>query len=168
MKRIVVLMLASALAIFGFTVTPAFAQSGHFVGTPTCTITATGLTCSGKGAGFGNEVDEAFLTATSVSAEWQCRNPGGKIAPGQGTELTNVTGEPVSITPSNGNITFEGVTLPAPPPPDPETACPNGNWTIDPTPLSLTFTGVELVFQFEGTTVLSESLGDFTFPTTTA
>src|SRR5215207_7419596 len=115
MLRIIGSIFSLSALLVALVASVAVAQNPHLFGTPECTITATGLSCSGKGAGFGNEVDEAFLTATSVSAEWQCRNPGGKIAPGQGTELTNVTGEPVSITPSNGNITFEGVTLPAPP-----------------------------------------------------
>jgi len=47
----------------------AFADSAHFIGTPTCTKSAdTGLTCSGKAAGLGNGPTVAFLTADSVSA----------------------------------------------------------------------------------------------------
>jgi len=40
--------------------------------------------------------------------------------------------------------------LPAPPPPEPDLVSPNGNWTVDAEPLSLTFFGVELHFEQAG------------------
>ncbi|XYI03073.1 hypothetical protein ACMHYB_26265 [Sorangium sp. So ce1128] len=142
--------------------TAASAQPGtgaHIVGELTIDKSlTTGLTVRGKGAGFGNAVTNAFLTADSVTAEWQCRNRGGNIAPGQGTELVAVTGPTQTITPKNGNIVFN-VTLPVPPRPDPDIACPNGNWTIDPTPLSLTYTNVVLHFEQNGEPVLTVPMG---------
>jgi hypothetical protein len=163
LRKFGIIAVLSLLAA-AFAAVPALAQPGsgaHIVGDVDCTVSATGLTCSGKGAGFGNAVTDAFLTADSITAEWQCRNPGGNIAPGQGTELVDVQGPTQTITPRNGQITFT-TTLPAPPPPDPDVACPNGNWTIDPTPLSLTFTGVSLNFEQAGVPVLTVPLGDFT------
>ncbi|WP_437872983.1 hypothetical protein [Sorangium sp. So ce363] len=140
--------------------TPANAQKpgAHIVGDLTIAKSlATGLTVEGTGAGFGNFVTDAFLTADRVVATWQCRNPGGNIAPGQGTELTDVVGEPQTIEPRAGRIEFN-VTLPVPPRPDPDIACPNGNWTIDPTPLSLTYFGVVLHFQQVIDNVVTEVL----------
>jgi hypothetical protein len=59
-----------------------------------------------------------------------------------------VVGEPQLIEPQGGHIDFSP-SLPAPPPPDPADVCPNPNWTVDAEPLSLTFIGVELVFEQE-------------------
>ena len=58
MKRVVVLMATLVLAIFGISVSPAFAQSGHFVGTPTCTDEGVTVECSGKVAGLGGTTFE--------------------------------------------------------------------------------------------------------------
>ena len=158
MRRIGIIGVLSMLLV-AFSASVALAQNPHIVGDLTISKSlTTGLTVSGKGAGFGNDVTGAFLTADSVSAEWQCRNPGGNIAPGQGTELVDVTGPTQQITPRNGQITFS-VNLPVPPAPDPDVACPNGNWTIDPTPLSLTYTNVVLHFQQDGVDVLTVELG---------
>ena len=158
----VVSLLVTALAAVPVLAAPG--TGAHIVGQlNVSTSLTTGLTVSGKGAGFGNSVTNAFLTADSVSATWQCRNPGGNIAPGQGTEQTNGTGPSQTITPRNGQITFS-TTLPVPSPPDAATACPNGNWTIDPTPLSITYTNVVLHFQQGGVDVLAVPLGTITVP----
>ena len=94
----------------------AFADSPHFIGTPTCTKSlTTGLTCSGKAAGLGNGPTAAFLTADSVSATYECVNKGGNVAPGQPVVLSDVTGPTQTITPHNGQITFSP-TLPPPTP----------------------------------------------------
>jgi hypothetical protein len=152
----IAVMAASAIAA-----TPALAQKpgAHIVGDLTITKSTSGLTVSGKGAGFGNTVTNAFLTAERVEAVFQCRNKGGNIAPGQGVELVDVTGPTQTITPSAGHIDFN-VSLPAPPPPDPDDVCPNGNWTVDAAPLSLTFIGVTLNFEQSGQEVLIVPLGD--------
>src|SRR5215218_2517499 len=158
MRKLGIIGVLSMLLV-AFSASVALAQNPHIVGDITTDKSlTTGLTVSGKGAGFGNDVTDAFLTADSVTAEWQCRNHGGNIAPGQGTELVDVTGPTQSITPRQGQITFS-VNLPVPAAPDPDVACPNGNWTIDSTPLSLTYTNVVLHFDQNGQEVLDVELG---------
>jgi hypothetical protein len=136
----------------------AFAESPHFIGTPTCTKSLTsGLTCSGKAAGLGNGPTEAFLTASSISATYDCVNKGGNVAPGQPVVLQNVTGPHQEITPHNGQITFSP-NIPPPQTPSSKTECPNGNWSVQIT--SLTYTGVVLhIQQPPGTDVLTFSFG---------
>jgi hypothetical protein len=156
-SRIIALlaMLGAALAM---SATPAFAESPHFIGTPTCTkSTSTGLTCSGKAAGLGNGPTAAFLTASSVTATYVCQNKGGNVAPGQPVVAQNVTGPTQNITPRNGQITFSP-NIPVPTPPSSATECPNGNWQVILT--SLTYTDVVLhIQQPPGTDVLTFSFG---------
>jgi hypothetical protein len=150
-------LLFALFLIAGFSLT-AFAQSPHFIGTPTCTKSlSTGLTCSGKAAGLGNGPTEAFLTASSETATFECVNHGGNVAPGQPIVTTGVTGPAQMITPHNGQITFSP-TIPPPPTPSAKTECPNGNWTVRIT--SLTYTDVVLhIQQPPGTDVLTMSFG---------
>jgi hypothetical protein len=161
MRRIAV---TSILALVVTTLLPATAQAdkpgAHLVGDVTTTLSTSGLTVSGKGAGFGGFVTEAFLAADEVHAMFQCRNTGGNVAPGQPSVMMHVVGEPQTITPREGQIAFS-VTLPAPPPPHPADVCPNGNWTVDPVPLMLMFFGVELHFEQNGDEILVVELGDF-------
>jgi len=152
--------IALLLALFligGFSLA-AFAQSPHFIGSPTCTKSvSTGLTCSGKAAGLGNGPTAAFLTADSVRATYECVNHGGNVAPGQPSVTQNVTGPQQTITPHNGQITFSP-TIPPPTPPSAKTECPNGNWTVRLT--SLTYTNVVLhIQQPPGTDVLTFAFG---------
>src|SRR5919197_3400435 len=124
--RLSILALVGAMAFAA----PAFAQSPHFIGTPTCTKSVTtGLTCSGKAAGLGNGPTAAFLTASSVSATYECVNKGGNVAPGQPVVTQDVTGPTQNITPRNGQITFSP-NIPVPPTPSARTECPNGNWSV--------------------------------------
>jgi hypothetical protein len=155
--RVIIPSLA-VLAAMAFAV-PAFAESPHFIGTPTCTKSvSTGLTCSGKAAGLGNGPTTAFLTATSVAATYECVNKGGNVAPGQPVVTQNVTGPTQNITPHNGQITFSP-TIPPPTAPSAATECPNGNWTVRLT--SLTYNDVVLhIQQPPGTDVLTFSFGD--------
>jgi hypothetical protein len=150
---ILVVIVAMAFAV------PAFAQSPHFIGTPTCSkSTTTGLTCSGKAAGLGNGPTFAFLTADSITANYECVNKGGNVAPGQPVVVQNVTGPTQTITPHNGQITFSP-TIPPPTPPSAATECPNGNWKVRLT--SLTYTNVTLhIQQPQGNDVLVFSFGD--------
>lgn len=152
------LIAIAAVAGFGVFAAYAFAESPHFIGTPTCTKSVTtGLTCSGKAAGLGNGPTEAFLTASSISATYECVNKGGNVAPGQPVVLQNVTGPSQTITPHNGQITFSP-NLPPPPTPSSKTECPNGNWTVNLT--SLTYNDVTLHLQQPpGTDVLVFSFG---------
>jgi len=137
----------------------AIADSAHFIGTPTCTKSlSTGLTCSGKAAGLGNGPTEAFLTADSVSATYECVNKGGNVAPGQPVVESSVTGPAQTITPHNGEISFSP-TIPPPPTPSAASQCPNGNWSVHLT--SLTYTNVVLhIQQPPGTDVLTRSFGN--------
>jgi len=137
----------------------AFADSAHFIGTPTCTKSlSTGLTCSGKAAGLGNGPTAAFLTAESVSATYECVNKGGNVAPGQPVVQSTVTGPTQTITPHNGQIRFSP-TIPPPPTPSAASQCPNGNWSVHLT--SLTYTNVVLhIQQPPGTDVLTFSFGN--------
>jgi hypothetical protein len=152
-------IVVAAFAFAGLTFTQAsFAESPHFIGTPTCTkSTTTGLTCSGKAAGLGNGPTAAFLTASSVTATYECVNKGGNVAPGQPVVTQDVTGPTQTITPRNGQITFSP-TIPPPTPPSAATECPNGNWKVRLT--SLTYTDVVLhIQQPPGTDVLTFSFG---------
>jgi hypothetical protein len=152
-KLFFLVLLFSAL-----TTAQAFAQSPHFIGTPSCTkSTTSGLTCSGKAAGLGNEPANVFLTADSVTATYECVNKGGNVAPGQPVVTQNVTGPTETITPHNGQITFSA-TLPVPTPPSAATECPNGNWRVRLT--SLTYTNVVLhIEQPAGVEILSFNFG---------
>lgn len=138
-------MLVMVVAILALSVSAVFADSPHFIGTPTCTKSlTTGLTCSGKAAGLGNAPSAAFLTADTVTATYECVNHGGNVAPGQPIVEQNVTGPTQTITPHNGQITFSP-TIPPPTPPSAKVECPNGNWTVRIT--SLTYTNVVLHIQ---------------------
>jgi hypothetical protein len=152
-KLFFLVLLFSAL-----TTAQAFAQSPHFIGTPSCTKSLTsGLTCSGKAAGLGNEPANVFLTADSVTATYECVNKGGNVAPGQPVVTQDVTGPTQAITPHNGQITFSA-TLPVPTPPSAATECPNGNWRVRLT--SLTYTTVVLhIEQPAGVEILSFNFG---------
>src|SRR5437763_15394160 len=158
MRRIILPILGAVALLVFFSAQPAFAQSPHFVGMPSCTKSvSTGLTCSGKAAGLGNGPTAAFLTADSVTANYRCQNRGGNVAPGQPVVTQNVTGPTQNITPRNGQITFSP-TIPPPPTPSSAAVCPNGNWKVILT--SLTYTDVVLhVQQPPGTDVLTDNLG---------
>jgi hypothetical protein len=156
MKRAIL----SIVVLAGLTLaTSAWAQSPHFVGTPSCTKSlAGGLTCSGKAAGLANGPTEAFLTADSVSETFVCQNKGGNVAPGQPIVTQNVTGPTETIAPHNGQITF-APNIPVPTPPSAAADCPNGNWKVVLT--SLTYTNVVLhIQQPPGTDVLTDPFGD--------
>ena len=156
--RVSLLVSAFIVAALTFAVA-AYAESPHFIGTPSCTKNSnTGvLTCSGKAAGLGNGPTTAFLTADSVSATYECVNKGGNVAPGQPVVQQNVTGPSQTITPHNGQITFSP-TLSPPPTPSASATCPNGNWSVRRT--SLTYTNVVLhIQQPPGTDVLTFNAG---------
>lgn len=160
MRRILWLITVPAmlLASILFAATAAQAQSPHFIGTPSCSKSlSSGLTCSGKAAGLGNEPAAAYLTADKVTANYVCKNHGGNVAPGQPVVEQDVTGPTQTITPHNGQITFSP-TIPPPTPPSSATECPNGNWSVVLT--SLTYTNVVLHIEDPiGTEVLSYNFG---------
>jgi hypothetical protein len=116
------------LAIFTVLVlsaSAAQAQSGHFVGTPTCTDNGTTYTCSGKVAGLGGTTFE-IRTAADATAQTECANPAGNVAPGQEFDFdaTGTTG-PLA-TPRNGSFRFG---LGTEEPEAPAGSCPNPMWT---------------------------------------
>jgi hypothetical protein len=158
MRRFVIAVLLAMLMLV-LAVSAAFAESPHFIGTPTCTKSLTaGLTCSGKAAGLGNAPSAAFLTADSETATYECVNHGGNVAPGQPIVIKGVTGPAQTITPHNGQITFSP-TIPPPTPPSAKVECPNGNWTVRIT--SLSFTNVVLhIQQPPGTDLLTFDFGN--------
>ncbi len=158
MRRFAIAVLL-ALLMLVLSVSAAFAESPHFIGTPSCTKSLkTGLTCSGKAAGLGNAPSAAFLTADSETANYECVNHGGNIAPGQPIVIKNVTGPAQAITPHNGQITFSP-TIPPPTPPSAKVECPNGNWTVQIT--SLSYTNVVLhIQQPPGTDLLTFDFGN--------
>jgi hypothetical protein len=157
--RIRNLLIAAVIGVVAAVTTISFAASAHFIGTPTCSKSNSGvLTCSGKAAGLGNGPTAAFLTADSIDATYVCRNHGGNIAPGQGTFSGPVQGPTQNITPRNGQITFSPSLSPPAAPTPQEAGCPNGKWTVERT--SLTYVNVVLhIQQPPGTDVLTQSFG---------
>jgi hypothetical protein len=156
MRRLIPTVLVVLAA--GVVAPAAFADSPHFIGTPTCTKSvSTGLTCSGKAAGLGNGPTLAFLTADAVEATYVCVNHGGNIAPGQPVVEQAVQGPAQTITPHNGQIRFSP-TIPPPTPPSAKTDCPSAKWSVQLT--SLTYTNVVLhIQQPPGTDVLTFEFG---------
>jgi hypothetical protein len=112
----------SLLTTFGGT---AFAQAGHFVGTPVCTDEGTTAECTGKVAGLGGTTFEITVTAPGT-ATVECTNPAGNVAPGQTFDTTAEGSSGPQPTPRNGQFRFtvETVTPTAPP-----GSCPNPQWT---------------------------------------
>src|SRR5215217_4169010 len=142
MRRVLVVIFTTLLITLGFS-TAAWAQSGHFVGTPTCTDEGTIVVCTGKVAGLGSTTFQIQTDAVGI-ASVECTNPGGNVAPGQDTEVTTsgTTGE--IPTPRNGQFRFTGQTddpepLPATP------TCPNNQWTPNITDVEFTEATVTLL-----------------------
>ena len=98
-----------ALAVTTTTISPENANSGtHFqVGTATCTLTGTTVTCSSyELAGVGN-ADAVADLAANYTATVDCRNHGGKIVPVKASVQTvpSTTGE---LEPKNGQAFTPG------------------------------------------------------------
>lgn len=140
MKRYVVFLCASAVAALTFA-TVAFAQSGHFVGTPTCTDTGTTVQCSGKVAGLGGTTFEIRVSAQGT-ASVTCTNPAGNVAPGQSFTTTSTGSGGPQPTPRNGAALFSVSTTT---PTAPAGSCPNPKWTATVTDVQFTTATITLL-----------------------
>jgi hypothetical protein len=124
-KRFVAL--AALVGAIGALSTVAFAQSGHFVGTPVCKDIGTQLECSGKVAGLGGTTFNITAEATAIGSV-ECTNPGGNVAPGQDFNLDVSAEAGPAPTPRNGQARF---TLTSAAPIAPAGSCPNPGWTAE-------------------------------------
>ena len=127
MKRLLRLLLVLSVVAVLVLALPgvALAQSGHFVGTPTCTDEGTTVECSGKVAGLGGTTFEITVTAPGT-ASVECTNPGGNVAPGQSFSTTVAGTSGPLATPRNGQFRF---TVESDTPSAPPGSCPNPMWT---------------------------------------
>ena len=127
MKRLLRLLLVLSVVAVLVLALPgvALAQSGHFVGTPTCTDEGTTVECSGKVAGLGGTTFEITVTAPGT-ASVECTNPGGNVAPGQSFTTTVAGTSGPLATPRNGQFRF---TVESDTPSAPPGSCPNPMWT---------------------------------------
>jgi hypothetical protein len=123
MKRYLLLS-AVAIAVLAFP-SAASAQSGHFVGTPTCTDEGTFLQCTGKVAGLGGTTFRIDVSA-SGTADVTCTNPAGNVAPGQSFSFAGAGSTGDQLTPRNGSFRFSVETVAPTAPPG---SCPNPKWT---------------------------------------
>ena len=124
MKRYLLSIVAAIAALVLFAGT-ALAQSGHFVGTPTCTDEGTTVQCTGKVAGLGGTTFEITVSAPGT-ASVECTNPGGNVAPGQSFTTTVAGTSGPLATPRNGQFRF---TVESDTPSAPPGSCPNPMWT---------------------------------------
>jgi hypothetical protein len=124
----------------------AAAQSGHFVGTPTCTDEGTFLECTGKVAGLGGTTFRIDVSA-SGTADVTCTNPGGQVAPGQSFSFAGAGSTGDQLTPRNGQFRFSVETVAPTAPPG---SCPNPMWTATVTDVQFTDATLTL---FENSTV---------------
>ena len=145
MKRYVIFLCAAAVAALTFAAV-AYAQSGHFVGTPTCSDEGTFLECTGKVAGLGGTTFRIDVSASGV-ADVTCTNPGGNVAPGQSFSFEGAGSTGDQLTPRNGQFRFSVETVAPTAPPG---SCPNPMWTATVTDVHFTDATLTL---FEDSTV---------------
>ena|SRR5215218_8767947 len=117
-----------ALIAVALAAVPAVAQSGHFVGTPTCTDIGTQLQCDAKVAGLGGTTFQLNISGSGTGTV-ECHNPSGNVAPGQDTTVTASGSSGPLPTPRNGSFTFNNVTSVAPANLIGRPTCPNNQWT---------------------------------------
>jgi hypothetical protein len=152
----------AAMAAQTLTVNFANAPQGtHFVtGTPTpsCTVTATSVTCPTAAfelAGVGHTNATATLTA-EFSAIVDCFNPG--VNPNNPveshTQTTTVTSASGLLSPKNGRLTISPLTATAPTEAQFQAlaTCPNPNWTPVVRPGSIQLVSFTFTVTFEGFT----------------
>ena len=145
MKRYLLLLALAVVGTLAFS-PAASAQSGHFVGTPTCTDEGTFLECTGKVAGLGGTTFRIDVSASGV-ADVTCTNPGGQVAPGQSFAFAGAGSTGDQLTPRNGSFRFSVETVAPTAPPG---SCPNPMWTATVTDVHFTDATITL---FEDGTV---------------
>jgi hypothetical protein len=142
MKRYLVIGVITLVASLTF-VAVALAQSGHFVGTPTCNDIGTQVQCTGKVAGLGGTTFTITVSAQGT-ASVTCTNPAGNVAPGQSFS-TGVTGTSGPFaTPRNGQARF---TVTSNAPSAPPGSCPNPMWTATVTDVEFTSDATITLFE---------------------
>jgi hypothetical protein len=130
MKRSIARLLVATVAALSLLTTfggAAFAQAGHFVGTPVCTDQGTTAECTGKVAGLGGTTFQITVEAEGTAIV-ECTNPGGNVAPGQTFETTVAGTSGPQPTPRNGQFRFDVATVTPTAPPG---SCPNPQWTAE-------------------------------------
>lgn len=125
MKRSLLVTFIAAVAVLTLFTGTALAQSGHFVGTPTCTDEGTTVECRGKVAGLGGTTFEITVSAPGTGSV-ECTNPAGNVAPGQDFSTTVAGTSGPLATPRNGQFRF---TVESDTPSAPPGSCPNPMWT---------------------------------------
>jgi hypothetical protein len=145
-----------SLLVTAFAAVPVLAQSGHFVGTPTCTDEGTTFECTGKVAGLGGTTFEITAEAQGT-ATTTCTNPAGNVAPGQTTTITATGSTGPQPTPRNGQFRFDVDSVT---PTAPAGTCPNPKWTANV--VDVTFGDATLTLSENG--VVSDTI---TVPVTT-
>ena len=149
---LVALFASAALAA----INPANAPNGtHFKsGTATCSITSTGINCTGYTlAGVGHTNATATLSAI-YTATVVCRNGGSNLSDSQHQGSFPTTTGPVPLTPTkNGNLPVPPLSLTAPTESDflAQQTCPNPNWTPE-LQGSITLSSFTYTLQFAGFT----------------
>jgi hypothetical protein len=146
MKRYLVLLAVAVVGTLAFT-PAASAQSGRFVGKPTCTDIGVSLMCTGKVGGLGGTTFRVEASAAAV-ADVECTNPGGEVAAGQSfaTDATGTSFNPLTAT--KRPVTFQvGTDVPSAPP----GSCPNPMW--EARVIDLHFTNATLTLFADSTAV---------------
>jgi len=140
MKRYLLLLGVVAVAALALPAV-ASAQSGHFVGTQTCSDIGTQVSCNGKVAGLGGTTFTILVSAQGT-ASVTCTNPAGNVAPGQSFTTTTTGSSGPFPTPRNGQSPY---TVTTNTPTAPAGSCPNPKWTATVTDVSFTTATITLL-----------------------
>jgi len=128
----------AGIAVASLVACAAYAANPHFVEGPVVTELGNQVQVCGKLAGLGNK-DVKITVAANLEATVICRNPSGKVVPGQNKVPVRSIGElNISRTEiKNGSVTF-CVTTSEPPTITPRQAgCPNDNWSVEITDIEI-------------------------------
>jgi hypothetical protein len=123
----------------------------HFLGDVEFNVLGTSLNATGSVAGLGNQ-DVTVVLSAKGTATIVCRNPAGKVAPGQTRDI-DVSGSQTITDPKNGRVDFDVTTES---PVAPQDACPNRKWTATIT--NVDFSSATLIVQQDGEDVLTKSV----------